>query len=251
MPIRINLLAEAQAAEELRRKDPVKRAIMMGAACVALIVLASVFLQSQILATRSNDKEYQAKIGTVTNDYAAVMQNVDRLKKVSLHMRGLDILSSERLLYGNLLNSLQKIYVDGVEVIHLRTEQNYELFEPTAAEKKDTKKPAKPATVTERSVVYLEARDFSSNPGDKVSMFKDAVGQNAYFRDLLGENNELRLVNLTPPQVAQDIGKLAVQFTLEARLPEKTRLNINSSTRYAPAPSGKPAARTPSGPVRL
>jgi len=251
MPIRINLLAEAQAAEELRRKDPAKRAILMGAACVALIILASVFLQSQILATKNTDKTYQAKIGSITNEYAAVVQNSDRLKKVSLHMRGIDILSSERLLYGNLMNGLQKIYVDGVQVIHLRTEHNYELFEPPAADKKDPKKPAKPPTSTERIIVYLEARDSSSNPGDKVSMFKDAVGQNAYFRSLLGENNELRLVNLTPPQVAQDIGKLSVQFTLEARPPEKTRLGINSSTRYAPTPSTKPAARAASGPVRL
>jgi len=27
MPIRINLLAEAQAAEDLRRRDPVKRSV--------------------------------------------------------------------------------------------------------------------------------------------------------------------------------------------------------------------------------
>ena len=33
MPIRINLLAEAKAAEELRRHDPVKRVIFVGALC--------------------------------------------------------------------------------------------------------------------------------------------------------------------------------------------------------------------------
>jgi hypothetical protein len=251
MPIRINLLAEAQAAEELRRKDPVKRAILMGAACVGAIGLVSLFLQSQIIAIKSTDKTYQAQIGQITNDYATVVQNSERLKKINLHMRGLDILAAERLLYGNLLNGLQRIYVDGVQMMHLRTDHGYELFEPPAGDKKDPKKPTKPPTSTERIVFYLEARDSSNNPGDKVSMFKDAVSQNAYFRSLLGENNELRLVNLTPPQVAQDIGKLSVQFTLEARPPEKTRLGISSSTRYAPTPSAKPAVRAASGPVRL
>jgi len=251
MPIRINLLAEAQAAEELRRKDPVKRAIMMGAACVALIIMVSIFLQSQILATKSTDKSYQAKIGTVTNEYEAVVRDSERLKKVNLNKRGLDILSSERMLYGNLLNSLQKIYVDGVQLIHLRTEHAYELLDPSAGDRKDPKKAVKPATSTERIVIYLEARDSSGNPGDKVSVFKDAVAQNAYFRSLLGEDNELRLVNLTAPQPSPENGQISVQFTLEARPPEKTRLGINSTSRYAPSPSAQPAARKASGPVRL
>ena len=37
MPIRLNLLAEAQAAEEARRRDPVKRAIWLAALIIALM----------------------------------------------------------------------------------------------------------------------------------------------------------------------------------------------------------------------
>ena len=40
MPIHINLLAEAQAAEELRRRDPVKRALFIG---VSLVVVSLVW----------------------------------------------------------------------------------------------------------------------------------------------------------------------------------------------------------------
>ena len=40
MPIRINLLAEAQAAEEMRRKDPVKRAVWIGGFVIFLVLLA-------------------------------------------------------------------------------------------------------------------------------------------------------------------------------------------------------------------
>ena len=39
MPIRINLLAEAQAAEELRRKNPVKRGIWIGGFLVLVVIL--------------------------------------------------------------------------------------------------------------------------------------------------------------------------------------------------------------------
>ena len=54
MPIRINLRAEAQAAVELRRKDPVKRAIVLGAACVAVMVVVSLAIQSQVMSTNRN-----------------------------------------------------------------------------------------------------------------------------------------------------------------------------------------------------
>jgi len=38
MPIRINLLAESQALEEMRRRDPVKRAIWVGVLVVSLLL---------------------------------------------------------------------------------------------------------------------------------------------------------------------------------------------------------------------
>jgi len=41
MPIRLNLLAEAQAAEEARRRDPVKRAIWIGALLVSVVLVWS------------------------------------------------------------------------------------------------------------------------------------------------------------------------------------------------------------------
>jgi len=45
MPIRLNLLAEAQAIEEMRRHNPVKRAIWVGALLVCLMLVWSSSLQ--------------------------------------------------------------------------------------------------------------------------------------------------------------------------------------------------------------
>jgi hypothetical protein len=52
MPIRLNLLAEAQAAEDFRRRDPVKRGIGLAALLVALMLVFSSFLQ--LRATLAN-----------------------------------------------------------------------------------------------------------------------------------------------------------------------------------------------------
>jgi len=45
MAIRLNLLAETQAAEELRRKDPVKRVGWIGALLIAIMLVWSSSLQ--------------------------------------------------------------------------------------------------------------------------------------------------------------------------------------------------------------
>jgi hypothetical protein len=52
MPIRINLLAEAKAAEELRRHDPVKRVIFVGALAVALTLVWSSSLQLETMLAK-------------------------------------------------------------------------------------------------------------------------------------------------------------------------------------------------------
>jgi hypothetical protein len=53
MPIKINLLAEAQIAEDLRRSDPVKRAIFIGALLVALALVWSSSLQLEAMIAKS------------------------------------------------------------------------------------------------------------------------------------------------------------------------------------------------------
>ena len=61
---------------------------------------------------------------------------------------------------------------------------------------------------------------------------------------MLGTNNEVRLVNLSPPLAAPGTGRPAVQFTLESKLPEKVRLDIASPTRYAaPKAAAKPGVK--------
>jgi len=237
MPIRINLLAEAQAAEELRRKDPVKRAIILGVACVAGMVAVSIFFQLQVMSTNHKANQFSQQIAAITNAYVEVKADQDRAELLNSNIRGLDILASERFLNGTLMNALQKVYVDNVQVIQVRAEQNYTFTEevktkPTA-NTPGAPKVSKPATSTERINLIIEARDTSASPGEQVTKFKDALGKNDYLLKLLGTNNQMRLVNRSPPQLQPDTQKLGVQFTLEARLPEKVRNEIPSPVRRA------------------
>src|SRR5512133_552686 len=68
MPIRINLLAEQQAAEEARRRDPVKRALWVGGGLVALMVVWIVLLQLRLASAKAELNRYESKLQTVEED---------------------------------------------------------------------------------------------------------------------------------------------------------------------------------------
>jgi len=222
MPIRINLLAESQAAEESRRRDPVKRVIFAGALLVALMLVWSSSLQLEAMLAKKEVTDRLNQIQTQTNEFQRVQSDQKNLAVVKEKLEKLKQLENSRFLQGNLLNALQQINVDGVRLMRIRVSQNYDY---TAGTKPHTDNghvnPGRPGTVTEKTVVTLDARDASANPGDQVNRYKDAVAANAYFKSALSQTN-VQLTFLSPQQTAAD-GKPFVLFTLECNFPEVTR----------------------------
>jgi len=222
MPIRINLLAEAHAEEELRRKDPLKRTIGIGVILVLLMLLWCSSLQLKSMIIKSELGRFETEINVRKNEYEQATANTRKLEDIHHKLESLHRLGCTRLLYGNLLNALQQTTISDVRLMRLRTEQTYVLTEATKAKTNaDRIIPGKPATSTERIVVTLDAKDAATNPGDQVNKFKLAVTDSPYFQTMLGTNNEVRLTSLSPPQNTG--GKPFVLFTLECRFPEKTR----------------------------
>jgi hypothetical protein len=223
MPININLLAEAQALEELRRRDPVKRAIWVGVALVVVLLAWSSSLQLKAIIARGELGRVTAQLTTRTNEFQQVLVNQRKLVEANRRLSLLQEMATNRMLHGTLLNALQQTTLDDVQLMRLKTDEAYIYNEEIKAKtnSNDHLIPGKPASVTERVVVTLEARDSGPNPGDQVNKFKQAISQSAYFQSVLGKTNEVRLANLSPPQTIE--GKTFVQFTLECRYPEKTR----------------------------
>jgi hypothetical protein len=136
--------------------------------------------------------------------------------------------TANRFLQAPLLNALQQAYAEDVQLAHFKIEQAYAFTEEVKPRTNDTRViPGKPATVTERVVVTLEANDAAPNPGDQVNKFKETVSNLSYFREVLGSTNVVNLKNLSQPQFSSvpgpSQGKPSVLFTLESRFPEKTR----------------------------
>jgi hypothetical protein len=223
MPIRINLLAEAQALEDQRRRDPVKRAVWVGAALVLGVLAWSSSLQLKAMIAKGELSRIEAQVAARKTEYEAVLASQRKLADFNAKLAALQQLATNRLLYGTLLNALQQTIVDDVQLTRFRAEQSYaivdEIKPKTNANNRIT--PGRPAAVSERVQLTLEAKDSAAAPGDQVPHFKRRISDLPYFQEMLGKTNEIRLANLTPPQMSGD--KPFVLFTLDCRFPEKTR----------------------------
>ena len=225
MPIRLNLLAEAQAAEEERRRDPVKRAAWVSALIIVVILVWSSSLQLKAILIHSEVTRLEAQISSQDKEYRVVLDNQNKAADVKYKLEALRNLSAGRLLQGTFLNALQKTTVDDVQLLRLRLDQSYAFFEGTKTRTNDDKAiiPGKPATSTEKILLTLEGTDSCANPGDQLNKYKAALAANPYFEQVLLKTNGINLKNLSPPQTAAWNGKRSAMFTLECRFPEKTR----------------------------
>lgn len=226
MPIRLNLLAEALEREEERRKDPVKRAGLVAVCVVIASLLGSLIFYSQLLVKNSELARLQTEWELLRKDYEQARENEKKLADVRQRLIALERLATNRFLHGNLLNALQKAAVPEVALTRCRVEQFYTLTEPTPARTNAAGRvtqPARPATATERILVTLDARDESPAPGDMVTDYKDRIASLPLFKELLKSEGEVVLRNLSAPLQDPRSGRSYVTFSLEVRLPEKSR----------------------------
>jgi hypothetical protein len=224
MPIRINLLAEAKAAEELRRHDPVKRVIFCGAFLVALSLVWSSSLLLEGMLAKKAVTDRRTAIESRTNEFQRVVVGQQQIAEVKQKIDALNKFAASRFLQGNLLNAVQQVHVDSVRLTRLSVEQNYDHKDGAPAGKSSNGRviPAGPGTVTEKIVVRLDAVDYSASPGDQVNKMKDAVASQPYFKAALNTTNGVQLVNLSSPQLDPE-GKHYVQFSLGCNYPEVSR----------------------------
>jgi hypothetical protein len=214
MPIRINLLAEVQAAEELRRRDPVKRVVVGGVLLLAILAVWSSTVQLKVMMANRELGQAQFQLDSHKNDYDSAVTNNAKITSIRLKISALDKMANCRMLQGDLLNALQKVNVDNVQLMGIKVDQGY-----TASGGKGVT--AKSA-VTERIIVRLNARDSSSNPGDQVGKFMQAVARQSYFGQMLNKTNGIVLTDESSPQ--QDpSGRNYVSFTVECHFPDQKR----------------------------
>jgi Tfp pilus assembly protein PilN len=222
MPIRINLLAEAQAAEEMRRKDPVKRSIWVGSFLVFLVLLWGFSLQVKIMVTRSEMSALNVKWKSIEAKVQEINDHRNSTRQLEQKLSALDQFTTNRMLWANALNALQHIPAEGVQVVRVHSEQTFHVNEGTRAKTNKTSViPARPATVTERINLEVEGRDYSPLPGDQVPKYKDFLAGHPYFEANLQRTNKVQLTSQSAPQ--SEAGRTYVAFGLQLSFEQKER----------------------------
>jgi hypothetical protein len=216
MPIRINLLAEVQVAEELRRRDPVKRVVIGGFLLLAAMAVWSSTVQLKVMLANRELGQAQFQLDSHKTDYDSAVTNNAKITAIRLKISALEKMSNCRMLQGNLLNVLQKVNVDNVQLTGINVNQTY----AQSGGKGAGGLPAK-AAVTETIVVTLHARDSSANPGDQVGKFMQALARQDYFRDMLSKTNGIVLTDESAPQ--EQNGRNYVLFTVDCHFPDQKR----------------------------
>ena len=224
MPIRLNLLAEAQSADELRRRDPVKRAMWICGFIVFAVLLFSGYLQWKIITASRTLSNLESGLKAQASRHQQIVGNQKQLADVEHKLDKLSELATNRFLWGNVLNALQETTVDDIQLLRLKSDQIYELKPETKAGTNDAGKfvPAKPATITGKIVLTFDSKDSSPNPGAaQMNKFKAGIQTNAFFKSILGKTNEIALKNYSMPQPDPELGRPCVLFSLQCALPEK------------------------------
>jgi len=224
MPIRINLLAEAQAAEEQRRRDPVKRATLAAGVLITGVAIWSGWLQYKLIRAKQNFGGLQAKWKLIEKDYQAAVevkrQSLDAAEKLA----ALQQMTTNRFLWGNALNALQQSFngVEHVQVTRLKTEQSYTTPGEDKGKARDPKAP-KPGGTIEKVAMTIEAIDNGPQPGSQVTKFKDTLATGPWFQSHLQKTNAVLLNSMSAPQVSPAGRGSFVTFTLNCQFQEKVR----------------------------
>jgi hypothetical protein len=227
MPIRINLLAEAQSAEDLRRRDPVKRAIWIGGFLVALALLYCGKLQMDIWREGISRSRLEKDWGIKEPKYKVLVQVQERADRLTHYMDSLDRYSTNRFLWANALNALQHSLVDDIQVTHIRGDQAYDITFPESVTNlvgTNTSVTRKPGTSTERVRVVVDARDFR-NQDQQWTKFKESLSNNDFFKRHLKQGNGFVLegTQSSPLRDPADPVHEYVTFSLVSKFPEVKR----------------------------
>jgi hypothetical protein len=221
MAIRINLLAEQQLAEEMRVRDPVKRALWFAGFAVAVVLIWSLGIWLKCWAaemeTTSLDMRWHALEATNGN----VTTNLIRIRDITQKLDALDNLATNRMLWGSCLDALQFSTVENIQLVSFRCKQTYVLT-PAVKAKEGAK--GKPATSREKINLVIDARDYGSSSGETIDIYKKKMLDNALLKSYMTNENCLRLTARAQPQSDPAAsGQTFVLFTLEGIFPEVVR----------------------------
>jgi hypothetical protein len=218
MPIKINLLAEEQANEELRRKDPVKRAGMAAGALVALVLLWAGLNWFGLIKLTGQLEGLNAELTSLEGTAKAAKANQKKIRDTEYKMDMLKKMSAARPLWAPVLDTLQRSVMEDVQVLRIKSDQIYQVTPAFVPPRGSTLKP-KPAVSKQLITMTIEAQD-NSDRLDSYNRLREQLA--TALRSHMGTNGTVSLKTLNQARENEQ-GKKYLTFSLECSFTEVVR----------------------------
>ena len=213
-------MAEAQALEEARRRNPVKLGSWVAGFFVALVGLFIMMKQLDINYAKAVkaglDEQWkadEAKYTGVTNAEASIAALQGKIA-------ALDHLHTNRFLWGPVLNALQQTVVDQVQVTHIWTLQTLDREAPRTIANKTI-----PGTANfEKVRLSIAGRDYSPAT-DGYKKYEDALNHSPFFAKKMGGREGFTIEGAPGPKLQEAPGSSREYhvFTLTNQFPDIRR----------------------------
>lgn len=219
--LHIDFLAEEHEARERRRRDPVRWGVRLAIGCVVATLSWAGYLwyvhrQAEVLLGNS-----EKALHTVQKKAIRVAVLSKRIGELERALRVLTQHATNRFLWALPLSELPAAMVEHIRMIQVRIEEGVTHTAGTKESRVGEKViPAKPATVTQRFTMTLQAKDTGNPPA--TDKFIKALTELPWFRDNLSLGQSVRLKERGAEQVdPTDPTRTFILFTVECLFPEK------------------------------
>ncbi len=186
MPIRINLLAEQLHEADLRRRDPVKRAVTVAAMIVAVVVGFYLWLLTQKGIKSAAAEKNRAALTAIEAEANAARQSLGGVTELEKRIVALNNLATNRVLWATFLDSLQQVAMAEVPVSKIRVAQDYHMERPPPKNNIPM-----PATAVQHITVNITARDYGRPEEQLYNKYRQQLLAHQWLSEQLDEESAI------------------------------------------------------------
>lgn len=216
MPIRINLLAEEQAADELRRKDPLKRVIIIAGVVVAVVVFFAGMNTMRVKAATAEANGVRQSYEDIKDKEFALKEMRAMTGRLESNLDSLHRLATNRFLTAPVINELQYCVLDGVRFTQFVMNQRFEEYEEIPPPPDTDEKP-----IPAKSIEHVSFEIYANDSAGRYNEFMAKIAER--FEGKLRKRDGVTLQNLSDPIEAVDGSGVYRAIVIECRYPSVTR----------------------------
>lgn len=219
--LHIDFLAEKHELALRRRRDPVRWGGRIAAVLIVSLLVWAGALGVKWLRAEISKGNAEKALSTVQKRAIKVQVLSKRIGEIDRALRLLTRHATNRFLCAVPLGEIPASVVDDIQMVQIKLEEGITVTQGVKENRVGEKViPAKPAHVTQRYILTLQAKDHGEPPA--TDRFIEALTQVPYFKTNLIASRPVRLKERGAEQVdPNDTSKTFILLTVECTYPDK------------------------------